>query len=91
MPAKKGGAGEETGASMHLAIDESEEAVQVGDELDVRIERVLSSGQGQASIKDNDGYPYLIFVRGRKLKMGEVVKVSIVRTKGGVAEAVALS
>ncbi len=29
MPAKKGGAGEETGASMHLAIDESEELLQV--------------------------------------------------------------
>ncbi len=71
-----------------IGADQSIEAVRIGDELTVTIEEILKSGRGMARIKGKVGnMPYLIFVKGKNLKVGDVVKVTILRTEGGSAVA----
>ena len=67
------------------------EPVEVGDHLEVKIERILPTKRGEAIIKDKNGRPYLIFVTGKSLKVGDTVKVSITELMGGFANAIAHS
>jgi predicted RNA-binding protein with TRAM domain len=64
------------------------EPVEVGQELEVKIEKILQSGRGEATIKDKGGRPYLIFVKGQNLKVGQKVRVSITELMGGFANAI---
>lgn len=63
--------------------------VEVGQELEVKIEKMLASGRGEASIKDEHGHSYMIFIDGKGLKVGQKVKVSITELMGGFANAIA--
>ncbi len=68
-----------------------EEPVDIGDVLELKVEKVLESGRGEAMIKDKNGRQYPIFVEGDNLRAGQTVKVSITELMGGFAVGIAHS
>jgi predicted RNA-binding protein with TRAM domain len=84
------GASESGLTDVYLGVPK-DEPVEVGQELEVKIEKLLASGRGEASLKDRHGHPYLIFIDGKGLRVGQKVKVSITELMGGFANAIAHS
>lgn len=58
--------------------------VHIGDELEVKIERILKDGEGVAKI----GKLYSIYVEGDSIKVGDTVKVAITELMPGYASAI---
>ena len=51
--------------------------VKMGDILEVKIEEMVEPGVGMVSIKDSNGLPYSILVKGSGFGVGDTVKVRI--------------
>jgi hypothetical protein len=63
--------------------------VDIGDEVEVKIQNVKPNGLVATKMDDNDYYPiYIKPIEGRKFAVGETVKVFIIKLLDGCAEAV---
>ncbi len=62
--------------------------VKAGDILEVRIEEMIGPSEGRASVKDEHGRPYPIYVKDSGFGVGDTVKILIMGLGPAHAEAV---